>query len=505
MVHNKTSDSATIVGRMLLKGKLKVITPLIIGGGRSLYGDSNIIVLKDEAGRPYIPSSSITGALKHAFEDYQYVGDETNYEENKLWFWGGKYKVEKNGESVTYTCQSALVIADIMISEDSKALVRLRDGIKIDRKTGTVESSNKFDFEIVEPGISFNLEMEVVIRKAFNDKIFRNIFDWIAVILSSGEFALGARTGQGFGLCRLEDITTYEFNFNYENRDHVIAWLSRDPSAAQIEYDPAKVKVTLPFHPRFKTFRIEAVFAVKSALIVGSYPGDTQAPDKVHISSQNYEGSGEIAVVPGTSLRGAIRSRAERIVKTLNGNSDVLNNLFGWVDSEKGSTAKPIRGKIRIKEKQIPQNTYREEIQHRIQIDRFTGGVIDGAFFDSMPIWSKENNDPMVTLDLEIKDFEDWEAGLMLLVLKDLWNGDLAVGGEKNVGRGVLQGLFAIISFDDRIIKMRQEGDNLLLHYQGNNPKWDDSIAELLEEKVASLIKHLEENNTSRKEVTSNA
>lgn len=501
MQHSNRPDEATIVSRMLLKGKLKLITPLIIGGGRSLYGDSDIVVLKDEAGRPYIPSSSITGALKHAFEDYQYVGDGTNYEENKRWFWGGEYQVDKNGESITYTCQSALVIADMMISADSKALVRLRDGIKIERKTGTVESSNKFDFEIVEPGISFNLEMEVVIRKAFNDKIFRNIFDWIAVILSSGEFALGARTGQGFGLCKLEDIMAYKFD--YGKPDHVIAWLSRELSAAQIEYHPAKI--TLPFQPWFKTFHIEALFAVKSALIVGSYPGDIHAPDKVHISSQNYEGSGEIAVVPGTSLRGAIRSRAERIVKTLNGNSDVLNNLFGWVDSEKGSTAKPIRGKIRIKEKQIPQNTYREEIQHRIQIDRFTGGVIDGALFDSMPIWSRENNDPMVTLDLEIKDFEDWEAGLMLLVLKDLWNGDLAVGGEKNVGRGVLQGLSAIISFDDRIIKMRQEGDNLLLHYQGNNPKWDDSIAELLEEKVVSLLKHLKRISNSEEEVTYNA
>ena len=49
-------DSATIVGRMLLKGKLKLIAPLIIGGGRSLYGDSDIVVLKDESGRPFIPS-----------------------------------------------------------------------------------------------------------------------------------------------------------------------------------------------------------------------------------------------------------------------------------------------------------------------------------------------------------------------------------------------------------------------------------------------------------------
>ncbi len=502
MQHNKTLDSATIVGRMLLKGQLKLIAPLIIGGGRGLYGDSDIVVLKDEVGRPFIPSSSITGALKHAFEDYKYLGHETNYEENKRWFWGGEYKVEKNGERITRTCQSALVIGDMVISEGSKALVTLRDGIKIDRKTGVVESGKKFDFEIVQPGTAFNFEMEVIIREAFDGEIFRSIFDWIAAILSSGEFAIGSRTGQGFGLCKLENLTAYEFN--YANRDHIIAWLSKGYTAAQLAYDPEKVP--LPFQPRSKTFRIDASLTVKSALIVGSYPGNTQAPDKVHISSPNHDGSGDIAVLPGTSLRGAIRYRAERIVNTLNGNSDDgLRGLFGWVDSERDSAAKPIKGRIRIKEKQIPKNTYREEIQSRIRIDRFTGGVINNALFDSMPIWAQQSNEPMVTLDLEIKGFEDWEAGLMFLVLKDLWNGDLAVGGEKNVGRGVLQGLSATISFDDQKIEMRQDGENLLLYYQGNDPGWDDSIAELLEQKVASLLKNLEENNTNRKEVTSNA
>ncbi len=495
-------DSATIVGRMLLKGKLKLIAPLIIGGGRSLYGDSDIVVLKDESGRPFIPSSSITGALKHAFEDHKYLGDETNYEENKLWFWGGEYNFGKNGEITRRSCQSALVIADMMISEGSKAMVRLRDGIKIDHKTGIVESGKKFDFEIVQPGTVFDFEMEVAVREAFNIDIFRSIFDWIAVVLSSGEFAIGARTGQGFGLCKLENLTAHEFN--YENRDHITAWLSRDLSAAQIAYDPEKVP--LPFQPRSKTFRIEAAFAVKSALIVGSYPGNTQAPDKVHISSQNYNGYGDIAVLPGTSLRGAIRYRAERIIKTLNDNGDDgLRELFGWVDDKPGSSEKPIKGRIRIKEKQIPKNTYREEIQSRIRIDRFTGGVINNALFDSMPIWAQQGNEPMVTLDLEIQGFEDWEAGLMLLVLKDLWNGDLAVGGEKNVGRGVLQGVSAIISIDDQKIEMRQDGENLLLYYQGNDPGWDDSIAELLEDKGASLLKHLKENSTGRKEVTSNA
>lgn len=501
---NKTPDGAAIVRRMLLKGKLKLITPLIIGGGRSIYGDSDIIVLKDECGQPFIPSSSITGALKHAFADYQYQGNETEYEQNELWFWGGEYTFNKDGECFKRSCQSSLTIADMVMEKYAKASVTIRDGIRIDSKTGVVERRKKFDFETVEPGTAFDFKMEVVIREAFNVELFRSFFNWIAVILSGGKFAIGARTGQGFGRCKLENLNAYEFD--YQKPEHVIAWLSTDHSKAQLLYSP--LQVPLAFQPRHKEFRLEAGFAIKNALMVGSYSGNPQAPDKVHIKSRDHNGSGDIAVLPGTSFRGALRSRAERIINSLGANgSEALKGLFGWVDDEPGPSEhnKTVRGRIKIEERQIPRETYVEETQSRIKTDRFTGGVINNALFDSMPVWAKEGNEPMVTLELGIKDYKDWEAGLMLLVLKDLWNGDLAVGGEKNVGRGVLQGLSAIISLADQVIEMKQDDDKLLLFRQGNEPGWDGDMAYLLEKKLASLIEHIKNIQTPEKEVTSYA
>ena len=51
-------------------------------------------------------------------------------------------------------------------------------------------------------------------------------------------------------------------------------------------------------------------------------------------------------------------------------------------------------------------------------------------------------------------------------VLKDLWCGDLAIGGEKNVGRGVLKGLSATIRWNneegkDRKLTIKENGDGL--------------------------------------------
>lgn len=475
-----------ICARFLLEGQLKLISPLIIGGGSSLYGDSDIVILKDESRNPYIPSSSITGVLKHQFDKYQYQGSEDNYEQNKLWFWGGEYKFrQEDGECVRRSCQSSMIISDLRLPETDQAQISIRDGIRINRKSGVVDQGAKFDFEIIEPGISFAFRMEVIVRKAFNKDLFQAFFNWIASQLSTGQIAIGARTAQGFGRCRLENLTSYIFD--YQRKEDLIYWLAGDWDKAQqakIDYS----QVNSLFKYRYGQFRVQADFRIKDSLIVGSYSGDPKAPDKVHLKST--DGCKKTAVIPGTSMRGSIRSRAEKIVNTLGLNyTNGLKELFGWVDSDPGSNSKSFKGKIKVEEKPITINSYVEEIQHRIRIDRFTGGVINNALFDSMPIWSSEGDEHMVSLELIIDDYKEWEAGLMLLVLKDLWTGDLAIGGEKSIGRGILEGQRAIVSFDNRQIILEQKADRLVVRDEHSNSDWDKQIAQELENLVKAFLK----------------
>jgi hypothetical protein len=48
---------------------------------------------------------------------------------------------------------------------------------------------------------------------------------------------------------------------------------------------------------------------------------------------------------------------------------------------------------------------------------------------------------------IAIQQPTDAEIGLLLLLLKDLWTGDLPLGGEISVGRGRLQGIIARMNF----------------------------------------------------------
>ena len=189
-------EQAAISGRLILKGKLRLLSPLIIGGGSSLYGDSDIVVLKGEDNKPYIPSSSLTGALKHTFDNYEYTGNASNYKWTSLWFWGGEYCYQQDGEKIKAYCQSSMMISDLMMEENEEAVITVRDGIKINRKTGVVEAGKKFDFEVIEPGISFNFSLEVVIRNAFDKSVFDLLLQWVGHQLAAENLFWGQnRTG----------------------------------------------------------------------------------------------------------------------------------------------------------------------------------------------------------------------------------------------------------------------------------------------------------------------
>jgi len=183
-------------------------------------------------------------------------------------------------------------------------------------------------------------------------------------------------------------------------------------------------------------------------------------PDAVHMKSLDDW------ILTGTSLKGAIRARAERIVNTLGKKTEIIDELFGKVDDENRSKVgdenrsdDAKKGRIQVKESILPR--FVAELQTRIKIDRFTGGTIETALFDTMPLWS--GHDKVVkNIEICVRQYKDHEAGLLLLVLKDLWTGDLAVGGEKNIGRGVFQGVEATIQCNgDEPILIENDLSNL--------------------------------------------
>ncbi len=457
------SSSNKIKGKIVVKGQIECLAPVHIGCGRAEYSDMDII--RDSEGNVFIPAAGFVGVLRHAFHAQFHEQIERNPSLRNFWGYTGK----DDGQ------QSALCCSDLMLIESASAEVVTRDGICIDNTKGIVKNKGKFDFELLERGSRFQLQMEFTFREhdeAFVKQTARTIYD----LLASEQLQIGAKTNNGFGRIGLVEQTAQIHLFDFSHKTHVRHWLT-ERFADETLVSPETLRKL--FYWQKKRFRIKATLLLKNSLLVRSYAGESKMPDASQLKS------GTDWVIPGASLKGAIRARAERIANTILDEKkaqEIMRELFGYVieefkkaksgddqtrsatdenSNEKADLKKAVKGRIKVQEMILPSNAFKEELQTRIRVDRFTGGVIEGGLFDSMPVFAPAE-DKALELLIEIENYDHRKdkdkAGLLLLVLKDLWSGDLAVGGEKNIGRGVLQGVRTEIDWGEEE-KIILEGD----------------------------------------------
>lgn len=451
-------------GRFVLQGIIELLSPAIIGSGREEYTDMDVLL--DGEGKLFIPATSFVGVLRH-FIGKKAKFDDTNplHDNNDALkrFWG--FTSDEKISDEEKEKQSDLCCSELIFLEGND-VPGVRDGIRIDNRNGIVVKGAKYDYQIVERGVRFKLNLEVNLTDS-NREFSRRMVATIRSVLEQGLVRIGAKTNNGLGKMTLTNAHLCEFNFS--KKQHVFRWLKRDFST------PNPFPET-PFEVTHDIFSINAVFCLKTSFISRSYQADPKLPDAVSIKS------GDRYIMPGASLKGAVRSRAERILNTLEKAPDILHNLFGHVDEGKELTEETkevtaitpqvrssptvgkgkrvkIKGKVSIEESLLPE--YKPELQTRIKIDRFTGGTIESALFETMPLFSDGSEAKPFQVKITIRDYKDYEAGLLLLVLKDLWTGDLAVGGEKNIGRGVFEGIQAEIAWGSKKVTLKKGLDGL--------------------------------------------
>lgn len=432
--YNRRDDR--IIGKIVFSATVTNQSPMLISKGEGEVSDAEAMLVD---GKPYIPASSFAGALRSFCKMYD-VG--TNKQESFNQYWGSEVK---KGDKITY--QSHLNLEDLICANDAK--LTIRDGVRIDYATGTAEPKGKYDYQLVEPGATFALYGEVTIRKGMDEDYFKIMTATLEDIIKHEDFRVGALTSFGFGKLEIKNWKTATFNFGETgNETEAKKWfeflqtkkwnkLTSSNGIKKFEIQTESI------------FRLQAQFKLKSALIIGAYNEDASKPDKSHLMSNGKP------VITAKSVKGALRHRAVKILNTLELPTASLNDFMGWVD-DKGKGNKAQKSRIRIEESEL--KGVKTMIQNRIRIDRFTGGVMSGALFNSEPVW--KNSDDTFELLFTIRRYEKWEAALLLHLLKDLWTEDLAIGGEKNVGRGILQGQGATIEWNGKKATISREGDS---------------------------------------------
>ncbi|GAW32180.1 CRISPR-associated RAMP protein Csx7 [Carboxydocella sp. JDF658] len=209
--------------RIIIIGELLTVTPLHIGAGvNSLeVGVADNQVVKDYLGRPYIPGSSLKGVLRAFTESIVRALAETGIKGGELWACDVLDKkhncvhdVKKSSdEEEIYNrhCSVCKVfgstqlagkfqVKDLTVTEDGwDNWYESRNGVSIDRDSGTAAIGLLYESEVVPADTLFELEI-VLENLSPRDK-------FIAAIglkaLLQGELTLGGMTSRGLGRVRL--------------------------------------------------------------------------------------------------------------------------------------------------------------------------------------------------------------------------------------------------------------------------------------------------------------
>lgn len=234
--------------RYIIKGTIVAQTPIHIGEGNESINpiDTDNHVIKDEEGKPYIPGSSLKGALRSWIETLlrgsgrkilgeidppclvvsePCLGDD---KDSKEWLKEikNKHKDKENSDRLVaeeiykrlcIVCKifgsqhfaSKITINDCRL-KGNRAYIEKRDGVAIDRDTGTAANNKKYDYEQVAAGTEFNFYMTVDNLEDENKKILQLIIK----VLESGDFAVGGKTSVGLGRIKLCDTQIYKIDEN---------------------------------------------------------------------------------------------------------------------------------------------------------------------------------------------------------------------------------------------------------------------------------------------------
>ena len=492
--------SRKIVRRIVVEGDLVLQTPAHFGNGD---GDDliNMPLLTDSLDdkTPLLTGASIAGALRgylrereHGFRAKVDTGAGTTKSASVLLFGGNR------GDD--YGEQSSLIVED---ARGKYAVVELRDGVRLAGDSRTAAQDKLFNLEMWEAGTTFPLRFEEVVRKGDDASALKQALATALAGFNDGSITIGARKRRGYGQVSVTGWRIKEYDLT--NAAELLDWIDNGAKGLSGATNPDIVQAIGAgemISDRRQAFRLKAEFFLDGSLLIRSGSGpdieqadandvDIQQPDFMHLHSARPAADGTRKPEPilsGTSLTGALRARAFKIARliappTKAGEevaSKLIDDMFG-ADME--TAEEPEASRVTVYEHDV-SGVENMSVQNRVSIDRFTGGTRDGALFNEQPLFGGKQS--AVTVDLQLANPKEYEIGLLLLLLKDLWTGDLPLGGEISVGRGRLRGKSC-----DLVYRNGQEQTWKLLANGTNGLKVEQGKPEDLENYVTKLHTHL--------------
>ena len=444
--------------------QVRLASPLCVSSGESEYTDSD--VERDFDGNPFVAGTSLAGA----FRSYLLQTEKINAVENLF----GNIKNQTGYQSRFY-------VSDLTLEEG--CTIAVRNQTKLKDKVAVTGA--KFDMENVEKDTAGSFYIEMEFRKNDSAELKNTAYRFFKKIIygiDSGEITFGSNKSNGFGYLSIQDIYGRGFGTDMNNHPLINAkycadfseWVSFDKWSMEkqnCQFDYKAIISEVGAKPLYTTLRVP--LKIKSNINIRQYITGYGEDDSEHISrtvTDEKKQEKKIPIIPGSSWKGSIRSQCEHILHELDmWNETLIRKMFGFIENEKKPDDTFIENEEKDDgDKKVPDaaisSVYIEEsdIENghylsvmRNQIDRFSGSTVTHALFqESICVHGECELTIHIRKDIDEKgadkaDKNAWMIGLLLLAVKDLQNGYLAVGGEAGIGRGIFASNGTIQIFTD--------------------------------------------------------
>jgi CRISPR-associated protein (TIGR03986 family) len=431
----------TIEGTLTLQSPLHIGTGEVDaydapeGDGKTFPTTTAQIALTHDR-KPCIPAPSLKGALRA-------LAVRSGWQNSDLNCIFGEEVVERNGSKKSSIPGCLELEYAVAINASENEWVH-EPHVDIDPVTGTAEDQKLFHTRLVPTGTVFDCRFHF---SGCKDKaLIEQFLGLLAQVQTEPHFALGGRQSNGKGRVTWQTGPT-----SVIDPAAFAKWFSDGANGmlvATSQQSPQKLSALAVIDTSHQSLAFDFTITFDSPFMVND-PGckDKEKPLKPRINSKRQ------TLLPVSSLRGALRGQARRILRTMPLDSAVetilIDHLFGK-DS--------YRSLLRIADSH--SETDDALTVHMIAIDRLTGGGKDGATFSAEP---NQKAALQCRLQLDKRRFERLDVnlqsqitGLLALVLRDLDEGDIRLGYGAAKGFGLcransLPQLSACLGGDDVI------------------------------------------------------
>ena len=303
----------------------------------------------------------------------------------------------------------SLIVSDGVFTPDTERSIRPR--LRIDGATGSADFGGKFDVAQVNTGAKFSFTLTWLGMEQDSGELAA--VEQILAALQEGIICLGAQKSNGFGRVKLL-VRKYVYDMR-QTKDRE-SWLSDQDCGQFLEL------------PKVQDVR-HVIFTVTgkadSILVKATAAQYSQEDDRMFTPNLCENG---VPILPGSSIKGAVRNRAELIVRSTGHDETLIESLFGCGTDTRDQG---IPGQVRFEDVRLDAG--RKKKISRIRINRFTGGVIRGGLFQEEPLSS----------EIQFKVFAPADqpegCALLLYALRDLGLGLYNLGSGGAIGRGYLR------------------------------------------------------------------